>query len=60
MATNLAEQISGLSALGSDLGGFFTNIAPGLVSLIIVMGIGGAIVLIIVAVAHLVKHKINI
>ena len=59
MATDLSTQITGLSQLGTDLGGFFSGIAPGLVSLVIVLGIGAAIIMIILAVAKLVGNKIK-
>jgi len=56
---NVSEQVSGLSDLGTDLGGFLSNVAPGVGTFIIVMGIFGGIAAIVYAVATLIKKKIN-
>ena len=53
------ESISGLSDLGTDLGGFLSNVAPGVGTFIIVMGIFGGIAAIVYAVATLIKKKIQ-
>jgi hypothetical protein len=54
------ETITGLSELGTDLGGFMTNIAPGIGAFIIIVGVFGGIGALIYAIVALVKNKINI
>ena len=53
------ESISGLSDLGTDLGGFLSNVAPGIGSFIIIMGVFGGIAAIVYAVAQMIQRKIN-
>jgi len=59
MTTNLSNEITGLTGLGADLGGFFSGIAPGLVAFIVVLGIGCAVVAIIMAIVYVIKEKMK-
>jgi len=54
------ETITGLSELGTDLGGFMTNIAPGIGAFIIIVGVFGGIGALIYAIVAMVKTKINV
>jgi hypothetical protein len=56
---DISTQISGLTELGTDLGGFLSAVAPGVGTFIIVMGVFGGIGAIIYAVATMIKKKIN-
>jgi len=56
---NIAESISGLGALGTDLGAFLTNITPGVVGFIVVLAIVGGVVAIVMAIAYLIKSKLK-
>ena len=53
------ETITGLSELGTDLGGFMENIAPGIGAFIIIIGVFGGIGALIYAIVSLVKNKIK-
>ena len=53
----LNDTVSGLSELGTDLGGFMTNLAPGLIAFIVPLAIVGAVVAIILGVAAMIKRK---
>ena len=53
------ESVSGLSELGTDLGGFLENVAPGVGAFIIIMGVFGGIAAIIYAVATMIQKKIQ-
>ena len=54
------ETITGLAELGTDLGGFMTNIAPGIGAFIIIVGVFGGIGALIYAIVSMIKNKINI
>ena len=54
------DTLEGLPRIGSDIGNFLTNLAPGLGAFIIVMGILGGVAGIIVAIVYVVKTKIKI
>ena len=54
------ETITGLSELGTDLGGFMTNIAPGIGAFIIIVGVFGGIGALIYAIVSMIRNKINI
>ena len=56
---NISESISGLGDLGTDLGNFLSNVAPGVGAFIIIMGVFGGIAAIVYAVAMMIKKKIE-
>lgn len=56
---NFSEQITGLDTLGTQLGDFMSNLAPGLLTFILVMGVGGAIIGIILAVAFVIRKYVT-
>lgn len=51
------DTLEGLPELGSDVGDFMGNLAPGLFKFILLMGLGVAIVGVIVAVIFVVRKK---
>ncbi|KKN77124.1 hypothetical protein LCGC14_0363200 [marine sediment metagenome] len=54
------DTLAGLPNIGSDVGGFLKNLAPGVGAFIIILGIFGAIAAIIFAIVGIVKHKITV
>ena len=53
------DTLAGLPQVGTDIGGFLTNLAPGLGAFIIIMGVLGGVGAIIYAVVTMVKRKIR-
>jgi len=53
------DTLEGLPTLGTDLGAFLTNLAPGVGAFIIILGVFGGVAALIYAVVTLVKRKIG-
>jgi hypothetical protein len=53
------DTLEGLPQVGSDLGSFLTNLAPGVGAFIIIMAILGGIGALIYAIVNIVKRKMN-
>jgi len=53
------DTLQGLPQMGSDLGDFLTNLAPGVGIFILLLGVFGGIAAIIYAIVVVVKRKIN-
>lgn len=56
---NISESVSGLASFGTDLGGFLTNITPGIVGLVFVLAIIGGVIGIIGALVYVVRKAIK-
>ena len=54
MGTNISQSITGLADLGTDLGGFMTNVTPGILNFIIPLAIVGGILAIFGAFAFVI------
>jgi len=52
--------LSGLPQVGSDVGHFMKNLAPGVGAFIIVLGVFGGVASIIYGVVSMIKNKISI
>ena len=55
-----ADTIEGLPQIGSDTGGFLKNLAPGIGSFILILGVMAAIAGIIYAIVGIVKSKVSV
>ncbi len=53
------DTLMGLPNMGTDLGNFLLNLAPGLGAFIIIMGVFGGVGAIVFAVVVLIKRKIK-
>jgi len=53
------DTLAGLPQLGSDLGSFLQNLAPGVGVFIIILGIFGGIAAIVYAIVYVIKKKIR-
>lgn len=53
------DTLEGLPAAGTQMGGFLTGITPGVFAVLLLLGLAGAIVLIIVAVGDRIKGGIG-
>ena len=53
------DTLAGLPNMGTDLGNFLTNIAPGIGIFIIILGVFGGVGAIVYAVVSLIKKKIR-
>ena len=56
---DVSTQVTGMSTLGTDLGAFLQNLAPGVGIFILLLGLFGGIAAIIYAIVDVVKRKIN-
>lgn len=54
------DTLQGLPEMGSDLGAFMENIAPGIGTFIIYLAVFGGIGALIYAIVYLVKNKIRV
>ena len=54
------DTLAGLPHLGSDIGGFLQNFAPGIGAFIIIMGVFGGVAAIIYSVVYVIRKKIQI
>jgi len=52
------ESVTGLTELGTDLGGFMSNLAPGVGTFVLLLGIFGGIAGIVAGIAYVVRNKI--
>lgn len=60
MANAIAnDTLQGLPQIGSDLGNFLSNLAPGVGTFLIIMGIFVGITGIIVAIVYVIKKKVQ-
>ena len=59
MAVAVNESISGLGELGTDLGGFLSNVAPGVGVFVLLLGLFGGIAAIVYAIVSVIKNKIS-
>jgi len=57
---NFCSTLSGLDTMGSDLGSFMENIAPGVGTFIVYLAVFGGVGALIYAIVHLVKKKISV
>ena len=53
------DTLEGLPSVGSDVGDFLTNLAPGVGAFIIIMGVFGGVAAIIYAIVSVVKNKVR-
>ena len=53
------DTLDGLPQVGSDVGSFLTNLAPGVGTFIIIMAVFGGVGAIIYAIVSIIKRKIN-
>ena len=54
------DTLSGLPQIGSDVGSFLKNLAPGVGAFIIILGVFGGVAAIIYAIVGIVKRKVQI
>ena len=54
------DTLEGLPQIGSDVGSFLTNLAPGVGAFIIIMGVFGGVAGIVYAIVGVVKSKIRV
>ena len=54
------DTLSGLPQIGSDVGSFLKNLAPGVGAFIIILGVFGGVSAIIYAIVGIVKNKIMV
>ncbi len=54
------DTLSGLPQIGSDVGSFLKNLAPGVGAFIIILGVFGGVAAIIYAIVGIVKNRIAI
>jgi len=54
------DTLEGLPYIGSDVGSFLKNLAPGVGAFIIILGVFGAIAAIIYAIVGVIKNKIAV
>lgn len=54
------DTLAGLPCVGSDLGSFLTNLAPGVGTFIIILGVFGGVAAIVYAIVNVIKTKIRI
>ena len=60
MASAIAnDTLQGLPQIGSDVGGFLTNLAPGVGAFIIIMGVFGGVASIVFAIVSVVRRRIR-
>lgn len=52
------DTLEGLPALGTQLGDFLSNLAPGIGAFVLIVGIFGGIVAIIVAIVYVIKKRV--
>jgi len=55
-----ADTLEALPRVGSDVGNFMKNLAPGIGAFIIVLGVFGGVAAIIYGVVSMIKNKISI
>lgn len=53
------ESLQGLPHVGTDVGSFLTNLAPGVGAFIIIMGVFGAVGMLLYALVSIVKRKVE-
>lgn len=53
------DSVSGLSELGTDLGGFMTNVTPGVLAFVVPIAIVGGILAIIGAFAYVIIRAVK-
>ena len=53
------DTLSGLPQIGSDVGSFLKNLAPGVGAFIIILGVFGGVAAIIYAIVGIVKDKVG-
>jgi hypothetical protein len=53
------ETLAGLPQLGTDLGDFLGNLAPGVGTFIIILAIFGGIGALIYAIVHMIRSKVS-
>ena len=56
---DVSTQVTGMTELGTDLGGFLTNVAPGVGVFVLLLGIFGGISAIIYAIVVVIKKKVS-
>ena len=54
------DTLSGLPQVGSDVGSFLTNLAPGVGAFIIILGVFGGVASIVYAIVSVVRHRVKI
>ena len=53
------NSLNSLDEVGTDVGGFLTNLAPGVGSFVIILAVFGGVGLIVASIVYVVKNKIN-
>ena len=56
---DVSTQVTGLTALGTDLGSFLTNIAPGVGLFVLLIGVFGGIAGIVYAIVSVIKSRVG-
>jgi len=54
------DTLSGLPQIGSDVGSFLKNLAPGIGAFIIILGVFGGVAAIIYSIVGIVRRKVQI
>jgi len=54
------DTLEGLPAVGTDLGNFLSNLAPGVGTFIIILGVFGGVGAIVWAIVEVIKRKIKV
>ena len=55
---DVSTQVTGMSGLGTDLGAFLQNLAPGVGIFVLLLGLFGGIAAIVYAVVEVIKRKL--
>ncbi|KKL67492.1 hypothetical protein LCGC14_2134460 [marine sediment metagenome] len=55
-----ADTLEGLPYIGSDVGSFLKNLAPGIGAFIIILGVFGGVAAIIYAIVGVVKNRLTV
>ena len=57
---NVSTEVTGMTELGSDLGAFLSNVAPGVGVFVLLLGLFGGIAAIVYAIVTVIKNKIRV
>ena len=56
---DVSTEITGLTGLGTDLGAFLSNVAPGVGVFVLLLGLFGGIAAIVYAIVAVIKKKVS-
>ena len=57
---DVSTEVTGMTELGSDLGAFLSNVAPGVGVFVLLLGLFGGIAAIVYAIVTVIKNKIRV